>query len=441
MIPNLDIDLLKTFIAIAEQGSFTRAAGEVNKTQSAVSMQMKRLEDIVQRPLFDRDGRQNRLTPDGGRLLDYARRLTRLNDEAVATFTRPELTGTVRLGTPDDYADRLLPEILGRFSRTHPLVQVDVCCSGSSALTDLAKQNEVDLSIITCSKKTDADEIVRTEPLVWVTSQQHHTHERDPVPVALSHEGCIWRQMSLKALDESARAYRIGYASANSNAINAAVMAGLAVAAIPKIVMRPGMRVLSPEEGFPHMGEFEIGMVYAPGKRSSAVEALACHIAEKLGADRSNHHGGRVAVAGGKHMTGHPDFMPVDPAVTPRFADVATFMRTRRHDIDPVIDIGLCGVPFDLGLNYRSGPRDAPAAVRDASRLIRLAHPTSGIKPYELCTVADIGDAPVNPMDRDDSIAKIEGFFKELKAADIRPISVGGDHTVPAADHARACQR
>jgi guanidinopropionase len=130
-------------------------------------------------------------------------------------------------------------------------------------------------------------------------------------------------------------------------------------------------------------------------------------------------------------MAGNPDFMPVNPAVTPRFADVATFLRTRRHPIDPVIDIGLCGVPFDLGLNFRSGPRDAPAAVREASRLIRLAHPTSGIKPYELCTVADIGDAPVNPMDKDDSIARIEAFFTELKAANIRPIAIGGDHTVP----------
>lgn len=282
MIANLDIDLLKTFIAIAEQGSFTRAADEVHKTQSAVSMQMKRLEDIVQRPLFDRDGRQNKLTLDGERLLDYARRITRLNDEAVATFTRPELTGSIRLGTPDDYADRLLPEILGRFSRTHPLVQVDVNCISSGTLGEMARRNEVDLAVITCNHKTDADEIVRTEPLVWVTSAQHHVHERDTVPIALSHVGCIWRQMALNALDKSKQPYRVGYASANSNAINAAVMAGLAIAAIPKIVMRPGMRILCEDDGFPAIGEFEIGLVYAPGERSSAVDALACHISESL---------------------------------------------------------------------------------------------------------------------------------------------------------------
>ena len=130
-------------------------------------------------------------------------------------------------------------------------------------------------------------------------------------------------------------------------------------------------------------------------------------------------------------MANSDKFKPIDATTTPRFADVATFMRTVRHPISDEIDIGLCGVPFDLGLNYRSGPRDAPAAVRDASRLIRMGHPVSGIKPYDLCNVADVGDAPVNPMNKDLSIDQIEAFFAEMKAAGIRPIAIGGDHTVP----------
>ena len=124
-------------------------------------------------------------------------------------------------------------------------------------------------------------------------------------------------------------------------------------------------------------------------------------------------------------------FSPVDATVTPRFADVATFLRTKRHDVSEEIDIGLCGVPFDLGVNFRSGPREGPAGVREASRLIRQVHPTSGTKPYDLCNVADIGDAPVNPLSLEDSIAKIQAFFEELAAADIRPIAIGGDHTIP----------
>lgn len=124
-------------------------------------------------------------------------------------------------------------------------------------------------------------------------------------------------------------------------------------------------------------------------------------------------------------------YRPVDASVTPRFADVATFLRTRRHDISSEIDIGLCGVPFDLGVNFRTGAREGPAGVREASRLIREAHPTSGTKPYDLCNVADIGDAPVNPLNLEDSIAKIQAFFEGLTAADIRPIAIGGDHTIP----------
>ncbi len=130
-------------------------------------------------------------------------------------------------------------------------------------------------------------------------------------------------------------------------------------------------------------------------------------------------------------MAHNDKFKPVDAATVPRFADVATFMRTRRHDVSDEIDIGLVGVPFDLGLNFRSGPRDGPEGVRRASRLIRQIHPTSGIKPYELCNVADIGDAPVNPLDKDDSIQKIQAFFESLRHAGIRPIAVGGDHTIP----------
>ena len=130
-------------------------------------------------------------------------------------------------------------------------------------------------------------------------------------------------------------------------------------------------------------------------------------------------------------MTVERDFQPLDPAVTPRFADVATFLRTKRHEIDPLVDIGLVGVPFDLGLNYRTGARQGPAGVREASRLIRRVHPSSGISPFKICNVADLGDAAINPMNKDQSIANIQAFFEALRAAAIVPIAVGGDHTIP----------
>ena len=125
------------------------------------------------------------------------------------------------------------------------------------------------------------------------------------------------------------------------------------------------------------------------------------------------------------------DYQPLDPSVTPRFADVATFLRTKRCDIDPAVDVGLVGVPFDLGVNYRTGARQGPSGVREASRLIRLVHPSSGIKPFEICNVADLGDAPINPMNKDKSIEQIQAFFEVLRDTGITPIAIGGDHTVP----------
>jgi DNA-binding transcriptional LysR family regulator len=280
MIPNLDVDLLKTFLAIADTGSFTRAAEEVHKTQSAVSMQMKRLEDVLGRPLFGRDGRAIRFTPDGERLIEYARRMVMLNDEAVSAFTQPELSGTVRFGTPDDYADRFLPEILARFSRTHPQVTVDVECISSMSLFERTKRGEMDLALVTFFGDIRTDEPVRREPLVWVTSARHSVHLLDVLPVASP--DCEWRKAALGALDRQKRKYRIAYASSNSNAISAVVMTGLAVGAVPELSVRPGMRVLGEKDGFPAIGTFEIGLVRKPGRPSSAVEALARHVTDSL---------------------------------------------------------------------------------------------------------------------------------------------------------------
>jgi DNA-binding transcriptional LysR family regulator len=282
MIPNLDVDLLKTFLAIADTGSFTRAADEVHKTQSAISMQMKRLEELLGVPLFAKDGRMSRFTPDGERLVDYARRIVSFNDEVVASFTKPELTGTIRFGTPDDYAERFLPEILARFARTHPLVTVNVDCLRSVELFERVKRGEMDLSLVTHSCDIRTDEPVRREQLVWVTSMRHCAHLAEVLPLAVSHAGCDWRGKVLKSLDKQGRKYRVAYSTPNSNAVNAAVMQGLAVGAMPELCVRPGMRVLTEKDGFPALGSFDIGLVRKPGKSNKAIDALARHVSESL---------------------------------------------------------------------------------------------------------------------------------------------------------------
>ncbi len=282
MIPALDVDVLKTFLAIADEGSFTRAAEAVSKTQSAVSMQMKRLEDLLGTVLFAKDGRASRLTGEGERLVEYARRVVAINDEAVTAFIKPDLVGSVRFGTPDDYADRFLPEILARFARSHPQVMVDVECMNSAPLFERVKRRELDLALVTFSCDIRTDEPVRRERLVWVTSQRHAVHMRDIIPLAVSHVGCDWRHKVLSSLEARGMKYRIAYSTPNSNAHNAAVFAGLAVGAIPEMCVQPGMRVLTEKDGFPPLGAFDIGLVRKPGKSSGAAEALARHVRESL---------------------------------------------------------------------------------------------------------------------------------------------------------------
>src|SRR5690606_11439283 len=137
---------LQTLIAIADTGSFTRAAEEVLRTQSAVSMQMRRLEERIGKPLFEKDGRMNKLTEEGDRLLSYARRMIHLNRETLAAFDDKRLEGTIRIGTPDDYADRFLPEIMARFVRSNPRVDLSVVCEPTAGLIEHIRPGNPDLA-------------------------------------------------------------------------------------------------------------------------------------------------------------------------------------------------------------------------------------------------------------------------------------------------------
>jgi DNA-binding transcriptional LysR family regulator len=278
----LDIDQLRTFIAIAETGSFTKAAEVVNKTQSAVSMQMKRLEERIERPIFARDGRASKLTEDGTRLLDYARRLVKLNVETVAAFSDAALSGRVRLGVPDDYADRYLPEIMARFSRAYPSVELTVICEPSVDLLERIDGNEIDLAIVTNCESKRASETFRRERLLWVTSNRHAIHLEEPVPLALGRPSCTWRRTAIERLESIGRPYRVLYSSSNAGAVAAAVLAGLAVSVLAESGLRPGMRVLTTAEGFPDLPSCRVGLVRNAHDSSALADALAEHIISSL---------------------------------------------------------------------------------------------------------------------------------------------------------------
>lgn len=278
----IDVDQLRTFIAIVETGSFTKAAEVVHKTQSAVSMQMKRLEERLGKPIFARDGRASKLTEDGDRLLDYARRIVKLNIEALAAFDDKELAGRVRLGLPDDYADRYLPEIMARFSHSYPAVELSVICEPSVDLLERIDANEIDLAIVTNCESKRASETFRRERLLWVTSNRHSTHMEERIPLALGRPSCSWRRIAIDRLEVVGRPFRVLYSSSNAGAVAAAVLAGLAVSVLPESGLRPGMRVLSSSDGFPDLPSCRIGLVRNAHETSALADALAEHIVSSL---------------------------------------------------------------------------------------------------------------------------------------------------------------
>lgn len=277
----LDLDQLQTFVAITDTGSFTKAADEVFRTQSAVSMQMRRLEERIGKPLFEKDGRSNRLTSEGERLLNYARRMLRLNQETLAAFDDKSLEGQVRIGVPDDYADRFLPEIMGRFARSNPRIEMSVICEPTLNLAELIRRGQIDIALVTQCEDV-APEVVRREPLLWVTSASHAIHEEPVVPLAVGRPTCAWRRAATQTLDYSGRDYRVLFTSWSATVVIAAVLSGLAVSVLAECALRPGMRVLGEADGFAPLPDCQIGILRGHTGQRDIVDALARHISESL---------------------------------------------------------------------------------------------------------------------------------------------------------------
>lgn len=278
MLPTLEPDLLRTFIAIAESGSFTAAAKRVHRTQSAVSMQIKRLEDGLGRSLFERDGRRVSLTPHGEILLDHARRIIRAHQEALAAFDAQAVHGHVRVGSPDDYASTFLPGILARFAQTHPQVHVEVVCRPSvDLLRDLAA-GELDLALVTQGSGETGGTLVHREPLVWITSAHHRVHEDSPLPLAVFEQGCLFRRYATERLAQRGRQARVAYTSVSVAGIYAALEAGLACSVLLRSNVRPGLRVLSEADGFPKLPEIGVTLQRSTHATGRLIDRLEQHM-------------------------------------------------------------------------------------------------------------------------------------------------------------------
>jgi DNA-binding transcriptional LysR family regulator len=285
---SLDPDLLRAFAYVAEEGSFTRAAERVGRTQSAVSMQVQRLEALLgQRVLTRGKGEAVSLTAHGQYLLERSRDLLALNDEIWSTFRAPPVQGTVRLGTPDDYALRFLPGVLKRFADTHPSVEVDVTCASSKPLVGMLKAGELDLTLCSQGHEPSAwpGELLWRGPLMWITSERQSPHRLDPLPLALAAGECAWRTLALRALERAGRRYRVAYTSETQAGTLTPVLAGLAVTVSPVTLMPAGLRALPVGEPLPALPEVGIVLLQAQERPQAAAAALASHILETFRAE------------------------------------------------------------------------------------------------------------------------------------------------------------
>jgi len=271
-LPLLDNDILRTFVAIAETGSFTSAADRVFRTPSAVSMQIKKLEEQLSATLFLRDARSVTLTESGETLLPYARRMLALSNEAVGRFRMPEMKGVVRLGAPDDIGERFMPTILRRFAEVYPAIMVDLTVDTSGQLRRRLQEQRLDLTLVNCAPGmvSHDGEVIHTEQLVWAGAKCGTAHLRDPLPVSIWEDGCCWRADALSRLDRDKRPYRIAYLSAHTMA----VIADLAVAPLPRSYLTDDMTALGSKQGLPDLGTFEVRLLTGP-ETSETIRAVA----------------------------------------------------------------------------------------------------------------------------------------------------------------------
>jgi DNA-binding transcriptional LysR family regulator len=280
----LPIEFLKTFLVAADSGSFTKAAAVVHRTQSAVSMQMKRLEGEIGRAIFVRNGKTVSLTGAGELLREHARRIVQCHDDAVSDMSTPLLSGKIRFGAAEDYASMVLPRVLSSFARSHPSIRVDVHVATSVELKERLDEGKLDFAL--CAEIMGNGTVVHREPVVWATSAHHMIHEQEPLPVAVYHDGCVFRKWALDALGDLGQPHRIVYVSTSVTGILAAVGSGLAVAPIGLSYMPEHLRALGPESGFPLLPTARIVLHASPAAAGEPAVCFARHVAASFRRDR-----------------------------------------------------------------------------------------------------------------------------------------------------------
>jgi DNA-binding transcriptional LysR family regulator len=284
MSRNLDLDLIRTFVAVADSGSMTVAANRLHMTQGAVSQQIKRLEDVLDCLLFVRKTRRLELSRQGEQLLVKARNLLRLNDEIWTDMTAQPLRGGVRVGVPYDLVTPLAPA-LKAFADAHPHVEVSLVCAASPELSEAVDSGRVDVSLVEYVASAAEGEVVRVEPLVWVKGRGSDAWQKRPLPLSMVDERCAFRPVVLGALADEGIAWRTVFESGTIEATAATVRAGLAITTWLASTVPADLETLTPQSaGLPALPPFAI-CLRLPATVQPAAHEFARHVRESMSID------------------------------------------------------------------------------------------------------------------------------------------------------------
>lgn len=282
---NLDIDQLRAFATVAQTRSFTKTGSMLNRSQSAISLQVKRLESALDRQLFDRSGRKIRLTDEGERFLPEAERIVDMHDRAVELLSSPTVSGRVRLGCTEEFAATHLANVLGSFQYTHPDVHIEIGVDTSKSLRDGFADRDYDIVLAKVDETEQNGDTIWCEDIIWVVTDGPAANEilkRDPIPLLASPVPCLIRQGMISKLDQIGKRWQIVGTSEVNVGLQAAVSAGFGITALPKSAIRTSMRPVAPEWGLPPMPRSEVRLFENLEDGNDAARCMSDHIRKRV---------------------------------------------------------------------------------------------------------------------------------------------------------------
>ncbi|WP_170361932.1 MULTISPECIES: LysR substrate-binding domain-containing protein [Ruegeria] len=271
---NLDSDLLRTFVAVAEAGSVTDGAARIHRSQSATSLQIKRLESILGQPVFKRHGRGVVLSDAGRLLLPVAHEVTTRLDVALQDISQTAVTGKLRIGVPDDHGRAKLAQIIAAFTRHHPQVELEVTCALSTGFPDAIDKGSLDLAVYEVESPEPHEELLFEDPTCWVSSAHREFSVDETLPVAVFDHACWWRDAAIASLEHRAKPYRIVYSSQSVAGVIAAVEAGIAVGLLGRSSLHAGLSIVGETLGFSRTSTSKLVMAAAGSQETGPLDAM-----------------------------------------------------------------------------------------------------------------------------------------------------------------------